>query len=198
MAVNLDLKNIPTYLKIIIAVVPSLILVILFIVLIYLPKSKEVNRLNDSIVQLKAEIARSEAKVERLDELKAENERLKARLAELKEQLPEEKEVSNLLKQISELGLKSGLEILLWRPEARRPDPEGLYVEIPVRVAVVGGYHDLGVFFSYISGIKRIVNILDINMRSNTKNNIQLISADFTASTFSAVPEPEGSAAKKQ
>ena len=151
---NLNIKNIPPYLKTIIYIAPSLILVILFIILIYIPKNDEI----------------------------------KKRLAELQEQLPEEKEVSPLLRQISDLGLKSGLEILLWRPETRKPDPAGLYVEIPVQVDVTGGYHDLGIFFSHISQIKRIVNLSNIKLESYTaRSGAKIIKANFTASTFSAV-----------
>jgi type IV pilus assembly protein PilO len=198
-AINLSIKNIPPYLKIIFSVVPSLILVVLFVFLIYSPKNNEIKSLNSSIVKLDNEIASSEVKVRKLNELKAENARLKARLVELQEQLPEEEEVSNLLKQITDMGLKSGLEILLWRPEVRKPDTGGVYMEIPVKVTVTGGYHDLGVFFSHISHIKRIVNISDIKMVDHpTKQGIQLVKADFTASTFSAMTEAEKSPPPKK
>ena len=195
MAINLsmiDMKNTPPYLKVIIAAVPSILLIILFIVLIYTPKNKELKRLDASIVKLDNEIKNSEVKIRKLDTLKIENARLKRRLAELQEQLPEEKEVSNLLKQISDLGLKSGLDILLWKPEPRKPEPSGLYVEIPVKVEVIGGYHNLGVFFSHISRITRIVNISDIKISSpEAKKGIHLIKAGFTARTFSAMTESE-------
>jgi len=202
-AINLSTKNIPPYLKIVLAVVPSVILVILFIVLIYSPKNSKIKSLNESIAKLDNEIASSEVKVRKLNKLRAENVRLKEKLAELQEQLPEEKEVSSLLKQITDLGLKSGLEILLWRPEAREPDPAGVYVEIPVKVTVIGGYHNLGVFFSHISQIKRIVNISDIKIgikigSHTAKGGIQLVKADFTASTFSAVGESEKAPAPKK
>jgi len=59
MAINLsmiDMKNTPPYLKVIIAAVPSILLIILFIVLIYTPKNKELKRLDASIVKLDNEI----------------------------------------------------------------------------------------------------------------------------------------------
>lgn len=189
MAINLGTKNILS-LKKILLILPSVILVILFIVLIYFPKNSEIKSLKEGIAKLDNEIASSEVNARKLDQLRVENTRLKERLAELQEQLPEEKEVSSLLKQITDLGLKSELEILLWRPEARKPNPDGLYVEIPVMVSVIGGYHNLGVFFSHISQIKRIVNISDIKVVSHTtKEGVQLIKADFIASTFSAMTE---------
>ena len=190
MALKLDIKSMPPYMKIAIKIVPSLAVILLFVLLVYSPKSDEIKKLNASIAKLDNEIASSEVKARRLEELKVENARLKARLAELQEQLPEEKEVSTLLKQISDLGLMSGLEFLLWRPDAKKPDPTGLYVEIPVQVEVEGGYHDLGVFFSHVSQLKRIVNLSNIKLDGFTaRSGARIVKASLTASTFSAVTQ---------
>ncbi len=191
MAMKIDIKNLPLYLKIIVAAIPSLILIILFIFLIYSPKKEQVNVLNAEVAKLSNEIATSEVKVRKLDVLKAENAMLRAKLSKLQEQLPEEKEVSVLLKQISDLGLKSGLKILLWKPGARKTSASGLYLEIPVTVEVVTGYHNLGVFFSYISRLPRIVNMSNIDFRVKGKHKGQ-IAIKFTALTFAAIsPTPK-------
>ena len=119
MAIDLSMKKVPNAVKIIIAVIPSVILIVLFIFLIYNPKQKEITTLDKRIVKLDSDINNGKVMLRKLDELKAENKRLKAKLAKQQEQLPEEKEVSILLKQLSDLGVKSGLEILLWKPEKR-------------------------------------------------------------------------------
>lgn len=189
MAINLNkLKALPFNAQIAISVAPSLLLVLMFIFIIYMPKSKEVETLKARVVRLDQEIVSSEAKIKRLDALIVENKMLKARLTRLKEQLPEEKEVSVLLKQISELGLRSGLEILLWKPEARKTDPEGLYVEIPVKVNVIAEYHKLGDFLSHISRLPRLVNISDLDLKAGTKTKVSkdVITTSFTARTFAS------------
>ncbi|MBL7031772.1 MAG: type 4a pilus biogenesis protein PilO [Nitrospira sp.] len=195
-AINLNtIKNIPFHFQVIIAALPPLILIVAFVFLIYIPKDKEIKELNVQLTELNAEIAEGEEKVKRLDELIAENKILKERLAELRKQLPEEKEVSVLLKQISELGLKSGLNIILWKPEPRKTDPEGLYVEIPVKVEVMTDYHQLGAFFSHISRLQRLVNISDIKLDVNTDSEGDAqIYAKFMARTFASV-SPEEQAA---
>jgi type IV pilus assembly protein PilO len=181
------IKSLPAHLQIIIAAVPSIFLITMFVFLIYSPKNKEVKNLKAKMIQLDKDITAGEAKIKRLDSLIAENALLKKKLSRLKEQLPEEKEVSELLKQISELGLRSGLEILLWKPEARKTQPEGLYVEIPVRVEVLAEYHRLGDFFSHISRLPRLVNISDIDLRKDLKGVEGIINAKFTARTFASV-----------
>ncbi len=196
-AINLNsLKNIPFHFQVIISVLPSLLLIGAFFYFIYLPKEKEIDGLDLKITELNVEIADGEEKIKRLDALMAENKILKRRLAELRKQLPEEKEVSVLLKQISELGLKSGLDIILWKPEPRKTDPEGLYVEIPVAVEVMTGYHQLGAFFSHISRLQRLVNISDIkiDVEKGSTTGDDRLNAKFTARTFASV-EPSDQAA---
>ena len=188
-AINLNtIKNIPFHFQVIISVLPPLILIVAFVFLIYMPKGQEINGLDLKIKTLNAEIADSEEKIKRLDALIAENKILKERLAELREQLPQEKEVSVLLKQISELGLRSGLDIILWKPEPRKTDPEGLYVEIPVTVEVMTDYHQLGAFFSHISRLQRLVNISDIKLDVKKESRGDTgIYARFKARTFASV-----------
>jgi type IV pilus assembly protein PilO len=150
--------------------------------------------LKGKVHQLDMEIASSEEKIKRLDKLIAENEVLKKRLATLKEQLPEEKEVSVLLKQVSELGLMAGLEIMLWKPEAKATDPSGLYVEIPVKVEVLAEYHKLGDFLSSISRLPRLVNISDISLLTSNQGRQAasgIIKATFMARTFASVTKQE-------
>lgn len=200
MVANINkIKNLPQHLQIIIAIVPSLIIIVLFIFLVFSPKSKQIKTLKTKIVQLDKQIADAEAKVKKLDELIAENAALKKKLLRLKEQLPAEKEVSVLLKQISELGLQSGLEILLWKPQARKTQPAGLYVEIPVNVEVLAEYHRLGDFFSHISRLPRLVNISDIDLKTKDRADRKgegIIKAIFTARTFASTGS-EDEAAKQ-
>lgn len=195
---NVSLREMPKYGRIAVMVVPSLIFLILFFFLVFNPKTKQIKSLNATIAKQDNEIKTAEVKTRRLAELKKENERLKMQLAELKEKMPEEKEVSALLKQVSDLGLTSGLAILLWKPTASKtkkgPQEEAtadIYVEIPVQVEMMGEYHNFGVFYSHISRLKRIVNISNIKMKPGDKRTGGgLINASFTASTFSAVQAP--------
>ncbi|MBI4682825.1 MAG: type 4a pilus biogenesis protein PilO [Nitrospirae bacterium] len=199
------IKNLPPNLQIGIAVLPSVILIALFFFLIYSPKNQEVGTLNAKIAQMDKDIAIGQEKVKRLDALIAENALLKEQLIKLKEQLPPENEVSELLKQISELGIGSGLQILLWKPEAKMTQTSGLYIEIPVKVEVLAAYHKLGDFFSHISRLPRLVNISDITLKVMTKEgreDLGTINASFTARTFASVTqegtsEPKGNKANE-
>jgi type IV pilus assembly protein PilO len=195
------IKTLPMLYQRLIAAVPTIIFTALFIFLIFMPKNDKLEALNIKLTKLDKDIASSEAKIMKLDDLIAENKILQARLAKLKEQLPEEKEVSVLLKQISELGLTSGLEIRLWKPQNKKTEPSGLYVEIPVKVEVLAEYHKLGDFFSHISRLPRLVNISDIKLITDAKSSkgkvgSGLINATFTARTFASASQQDIAAAQ--
>lgn len=194
MAIKLDLNKLPPFVKVLIPFILAMVLIILFAIFMYSPRNKEITTLNTAISKLDSEISSGEVKARKLEILIAENALLKEKLAELQEQLPEEKEVSVLLKQISDLGLASGLEILLWKPGARRIASDGLYAEIPVQIEVLTGYHNLGTFFSHISSLKRIVNITGIEIKevsSQQKKAGELTGAALTAVTFGALTPEE-------
>lgn len=192
MAINLSIKNLPLYAKIIISLVPSVILSVAITMLVIMPKQKEIKELDAKIDVQNNEIAASQAKVAKLDILKQENERLIKRINELKEQLPDEKEISSLLKQVSDLGIAAGLSIKSWKPGSKTTHTSGIVYEIPVSVDVEGTYHNLGYFLSSLTRLNRIVNISNMRLGSpKLVKNENLLSASFKASTFSAIPEAE-------
>jgi len=189
---NVSFKNIPSYVKVILSVIPALIIALVIIFLFLIPKQKEIKSLEQKISAQENEIAKDQAKAAKLPELTLESEKLRMRLNELKLQLPEEKEVSTLLKQVSELCIGSGLKIALWKPEQKKTHASGIVYEIPVKVDLSGSYHSLGYFFSSLTKLNRIVNISDIKIsdpKPEKENALDKIS--FTATTFSIVPEEE-------
>jgi len=192
MAIKININNLPSYAKITISVLPSVLLALVIMILVIMPKQKEIKALDAKIDTQNNEIAASQAKAAKLDILKRENERLVTRINELKEQLPEEKEISSLLKQVSDLGTAAGLEIKSWKPGQRTNHPSNIVYEIPVSVDVAGTYHNLGYFLSSLTKLNRIVNISDMKIASpKTVKGENLLTVSFKASTFSAIPESE-------
>jgi type IV pilus assembly protein PilO len=195
---NINLKTLPMYVKVILALAPGVIIAALVIFLVIVPKNKEIKALDLKIAAQENEIAKDQAKADKLPQLTFENERLRNRLNELKLQLPEEKEVSTLLKQVSDLCIRAGMKIGLWKPEQRKTHTSGIVYEIPVKVELSGSYHDLGDFFSSLTKFNRIVNISDIRLSDpKPEKGISKEKITFVATTFSAVPEEEIGKAKE-
>jgi len=190
--VNINLKTLPAYVKVILSLAPAVLIVIGVVFLLILPKHKEINELEIKIAAQENEIAKNQAKASKLPQLKLENEKLIKKLEILKQQLPEEKEITSLLKQVSDLCIRSGLKVSLWKPEARKTHPSGIVYEIPVKVELGGSYHSLGSFFSSLTKLNRIVNINDFKLTDpKPEKGFALMKIAFTASTFSSVPEEE-------
>ncbi len=171
-----------------------------FIWFVFIPKSDQIARIEREIVKLNDEINVNRVKVRRLDILRRENRVLQLRLAEQKEQLPGEAEIDQLLKQVSELGGRSGLNFKLWKPGPRKENVSGLYLEIPVNIEVSGGYHSVGAFFDKISNLKRIINVSNIKMVSAVSAKggkpRTMIQTSFSATAFATITEAESSEEK--
>lgn len=165
--VNLDvLRSIPLLQKI------GLLLMVLagilagFYYYVAEPKSVEIAGLQGTIGTLDSEIQMLTIKVKHLDELIAANTQLEIELAKKKERLPPEEEAVMLLKQVSDFGLRLGLDIKLWKPSATSEDPSKLFVRMPVNVEVSGGYHTAALFFDRINALPRIVTVSGLKMGS--------------------------------
>jgi len=128
------------------------------------PKSAEIEGLQVAIGTLDTEIQTLTIKVKHLDELIAANKHLEIELAKKKERLPPEEEAVMLLKQVSDLGIRLGLDIRLWKPSAKSEDASKLFVRMPVNVEVSGGYHTAALFFDRINALPRIVTVSGLKM----------------------------------
>jgi len=191
-ALKLEMKNLPSPAKVVIAIFPATLAAVLLVVFLIMPKQKEIAALDVKIDEQNNKIAVSQAKGAKLNILIQENERLLKRLAELKQQLPDEKEISSLLKQVSDLSIGAGLEMKSWKPGQKRTHPGGIVYEIPVSVIVTGTYHNFGRFLASLTRLDRIVNITNIQMGNlGGRKGGTMLQISFTASTFSAIPEAE-------
>jgi type IV pilus assembly protein PilO len=173
--------------RIAIAVVPAVIYILVFGYLVILPKTKQVKDLRGQIAAQDNDIMKTQSLAAKLDKLKEENANLRARLDELAQQLPEEKEISQLLRQVSQKGITAGLDILTWKPSERTIHPSNIVYTVPVEVTLKGSYHKLGEFFSALTHLSRIVNIMDIKMGSpKLEGSEAVLAISFTAVTFTA------------
>ncbi|MBH0207565.1 MAG: type 4a pilus biogenesis protein PilO [Nitrospira sp.] len=130
------------------------------------PKSQSIAALEAENTKLESEIQTLTIKVKHLDELVAANKQLEIELAKKKERLPPEEEAIMLLKQVSDLGVRLGLDIKLWRPGAQAEDPSKLFVKMPVNVEVAGVYHTAALFFDRINRLPRIITVSGLKMGS--------------------------------
>jgi type IV pilus assembly protein PilO len=164
-SVNLDvMRSIPLVQKVGLLLMVIAGIVVGFYYYVAEPKSTEIAGLQGAIGTLDNEIQTLTIKVKHLDELIAASKQLEIELAKKKERLPPEEEAVMLLKQVSDLGIRLGLDIKLWKPSVKTEDPSKLFVRMPVNVEVSGGYHTAALFFDRINALPRIVTVSGLKM----------------------------------
>jgi type IV pilus assembly protein PilO len=134
--------------------------------------------------QLEAQRLEKEEIAQNLSERRKELEILQQKLNEALTELPETADMDELLAQFNDVGKKTGLEIQKVQPG--KEEPAGFYARIPVKMEATGNYHELATFFQEVGNLRRIVNVSNIDLKTDTKPNQTAVGlvAQFTATTF--------------
>lgn len=103
-------------------------------------------------------------------------------------QLPNKTEVADLLVDVSQTGLSSGLEFELFKPRAE--NPREFYAELPINIRVIGNYHEFGDFISGVASLPRIVTVHNVNITRKDKSDGMLV-MNLTAKTYRYLEEDE-------
>jgi len=142
---------------------------------------------------LKTEFTTKQARAANLDAYKAQMAEMKLSFGTMLRQLPSKTEVAELLVDISQTGLESGLEFDLFKPESEAPAE--FYAELPIKIKVTGLYHEFGRFVSNVAALPRIVTLHDFSITaapSKGKNAVpdELV-MEVTAKTYRYLEEGE-------
>ncbi|OUD12145.1 type 4a pilus biogenesis protein PilO [Thioflexithrix psekupsensis] len=98
----------------------------------------------------------------RLPQLKAQLAEIEASLADLQRSLPSKADVGDLIQNISQAAIGSGLRVQLFEP---RPEVTGeIYVTQPITLRLSGDYHAFGRFVSNVAAMPRIVTQEEISI----------------------------------
>lgn len=113
-------------------------------------------------VELKREFEGKAFEAANLEAYRAQMVEVETAFAALLAQLPSDTEVPGLLEDITEIGHGSSLDIQSITLQQERAAE--FYVELPIRIAARGGYHDFGSFVSGVSSLPRIVTLHDFSI----------------------------------
>ena len=117
---------------------------------------------------------------------------LNEELAKAIKELPNEREIPELLRRISSIGKKIGLEFLLFQPLPEAP--REFYADVPVKLKIEGSFHEVATFFDRIGKLNRIVNVRDISMSSPLERSGKIVlTTDGTAVTYRFLSDTERS-----
>ena len=137
----------------------SLLLIGLGYWLIIKPNFDQYNTLAIEEISLKSDFELKQTQASSLDAYRNQLQIMQERFGNMLKQLPTQNEMPGLLEDISKTGLASGLAFELFAP---MPEVQhDFYIELPIKIAVVGNYHQFAVFLSRVALMNRIVTLHD-------------------------------------
>jgi len=186
---DLDLSNIGSWP----VAAKAIVIVVLFIMVCFgvywfdtQDQLDKLSGLEKEEVSLKDRVNKKALRAANLEILKQQLVLMEKDFSKLRKQLPNKTEVAALLVDISQTGLSSGLEFELFKPESEIP--KEFYAELPIKIRVIGNYHEFGTFVSGVAALPRIVTLHNITMTPK-KDDEMVMSA--TTKTYRYLEEEE-------
>ncbi|WP_372859701.1 type 4a pilus biogenesis protein PilO [Pseudoalteromonas sp.] len=95
---------------------------------------------------------------------------MEGKFSQLLKRLPTSNETPGLLDDLSYVGTTSGLTFLKigWLPEVEKE----FYTELPIKIEVVGTYHEFGEFVGKVAQLPRIVSLHDFSILSSGEKQL--------------------------
>ncbi|MCK5523675.1 MAG: type 4a pilus biogenesis protein PilO [Thiomargarita sp.] len=124
-------------------------------------------------------------------------------LKTLIKKLPGKAQVDELIRDITQTVLASGLKQELFEPQHKNEKSEkDVYVTLPIKLRVKGNYHAFGKFVSGLAAMNRIVTQHNISIKSfskgSSKKNKLMLEMEMTAQIYRYLEkEEEGKKGKK-
>jgi len=165
---DLDFRNTgswPQEWKIGFCVVVALFIVVMAWFLLISGKRDELGSLESQETTLRQQFEDEQKKAVNLEPLKQQLAQMEQVLQQMLRQLPSKTEMPDLIIDISQTALSSGLANELFQPGAETP--KEFYAEKPIALRMVGSYHQFGAFVSGVASLPRVVILTmhDINLK---------------------------------
>lgn len=155
---NLDFNNIgawPQNAKVVFCVLVTVFILIIAWFLLISGKREELQRLEGQERELRADFEDKQGRASNLEPLKQQLAQMEQVLQQMLRQLPSRTEMPDLIIDISQTALSSGLANELFQPGPE--SPQEFYAEKPIALRMVGNYHQFGAFVSGVASLPRVV-----------------------------------------
>lgn len=167
-AKELDFNNIgawPRNAKIVFCVFLSLLIIGLSYLLVVSGQRDELAGLVSKESTLRQEFEDEQKRAVNLEPLKQQLAQMEQVLQQMLRQLPSKTEMPDLIIDVSQTALSSGLNNELFKPGDESLNE--FYAEKPIALRLVGSYHQFGAFVSGVASLPRVVILTmhDINLK---------------------------------
>ena len=159
-------------------------------------KRAELETLVRTETELRGEYETKRGRASNLEPLKQQLAQMEQQLQQMLRQLPSKTEMPDLIVDISQTALATGLANELFQPGTETP--KEFYAEKPIALRMVGTYHQFGAFVSGVASLPRVVILTmhDIALRPRAPNatitaNSQALELAGTVKTYRYLDEEE-------
>lgn len=176
---SIDLKDInfktsgswPLQLKYVVCVFLIFIMLLAAWFLLIKSKRDEMLSLETEEVTLRADFEGKQARASNLEPLKLQLAQMEIILQQMLRQLPSKNEMPDLIVDVSQQALASGITNELFQPGPE--EPKEFYAEKPISIRMVGNYHQFGAFMSGVASLPRVVimTMHDISLKPRGTND---------------------------
>ena len=165
---NLDLNNIgnwPQGPKLVFCALLALLILGLSYLLVIRGTAEELEGLEAREVELRTSFEKEQQRAVNLEPLKQQLAQMEQVLQQMLRQLPSKTEMPDLIIDVSQTALSSGLNNELFKPGDEQI--KEFYAEKPIALRLVGSYHQFGAFVSGVASLPRVVILTmhDINLK---------------------------------
>jgi len=171
--------------KVLVLVLSILLPSFLFYKFVYMPYNEKIYNLKNEIKNLELEISKLESVVKKEKMIDLQHQKRKEFLEEIKNILPTEKEIPELLKSISENAKKNKLEIIKFSPV--KEEKRDYYDLITFNMELRGYFYDLIKFINDIAKMPRLVNIDEVELVPQQKDEKIILKANFNTYKYTGV-----------
>ena len=165
---ELDFNNIgnwPQRAKVVFCALLALFIMVMAYFVLIKGEREELEGLESREASLRTEFEKEQGRAVNLEPLKQQLAQMEQVLQQMLRQLPSKTEMPDLIIDISQTALSSGLNNELFQPGAE--SPKEFYAEKPIALRMVGSYHQFGAFVSGVASLPRVVILTmhDINLK---------------------------------
>lgn len=171
---DIDLENMgswPLLVKVIFAIIVAAIVSVLSYYLLIDSKIDQLNAAMQKEADLKRTYQTRYAAAVNLEAYREQMKEMEKTFSFLLKQLPTTHETPGLLDDITYVGTTSGLNFIRinWEPEIEKE----FYTELPIRIDVIGNYHQFGNFVSEVAKLPRIVSLHDFSIQADRDERLR-------------------------
>ena len=142
--------------------------------------------------QLRTEFETKQRKAASLEDYEQQLDEMREMLRTLLRQLPSKTEMPDLLVDISQTALASGIETELFEPNAEAL--QDFYAEQPISIRMTGQYHQFG---NFVSGVASLARVVILTMRDISLEPIDgqpgILRMEGTVTTYRYLDDTEDS-----